>query len=141
MTIKESSFNKRLREHFKLMGFKIDRIESHATSPGIPDNAWVQEAGHSGWLEIKESLRMPKRIHFQPQQALWQVDHAKHGGNCATILHIKEEDQAVFIPGRFAIKAERDLKLLMEKEPESVRLFKLKEETSWHMLCVSIALG
>ena len=115
--IKESRFNKRLRTELTMRGFKFDRIESHATAPGIPDNAWVHVGGNSGWLEIKESENQPSRIIYRPRQALWLYDHWERNGNCATILHVITGDHVFIIPGRESIEAERDFASLLINLP------------------------
>ena len=130
MSIRESAFNSTLREQLTLLGFKFDRIESHATAPGIPDNFWIHYAtGITGWLEIKETETIPTKVKYRPKQTLWLEEYDRYGGCCFTAIHIKSLDQVLIIPGKFSFAAERNLKDLLQKtELPSIQL---KQKDTW----------
>jgi hypothetical protein len=138
MSVNETQFNKLLRTKMWAQGFKFDRIESHSTCPGIPDDAWVHKTTEqAGWLEIKEAETLPAKIKYRPKQALWLVDHWHNGGNCATLIHVKEYHDLFLIPGIESIKAERDLRLLIEQEPGVINLC-LDVKIVWELLANAI---
>lgn len=115
MGIKESRFNQVLRRELEKYGFKIDRIESHATAPGIPDNTFVHEATRlSGWMEVKEEEDLPKRVKYRPKQPLWHRRHHRAGGNVMTIIHIKSSKCVVIVPGDKSFEAEKNLHALID---------------------------
>ena len=116
MGVKESGFNQVLRSKLATLGFKIDRVESHATAPGIADDAWQHKKGRSGWLEVKEVEMPPKRVLYRPNQALWLSDHWAAGGLSATIIRVKHTDSVILIPGCYSLQAEHDLKRLIESK-------------------------
>jgi hypothetical protein len=103
----ESTFSKKLRTSWNLLGVKTDRVESHSTCPGMPD-IWCrcQEIGF--WVETKEN-NDDKRIHYEPNQALWQEIECEHRGNAFTILHHPPTRKVYLIWGIFARTAEKDL--------------------------------
>lgn len=116
MGIKESRFNRVLRRELAQHGFKIDRIESHATAPGIPDNTFVHETTRlSGWIEVKEEEKLPQKVKYRPKQPLWHRTHHKAGGNVMTIIHIKSTKCVVIIPGNKAFDAQKNLPRLLNE--------------------------
>jgi hypothetical protein len=111
MSVKELDFNKKLRgtldEEFD---YRIERIESHATAAGLPDNAWLcRPLSRSGWIEVKEVEGQPKKIKYRPRQAPWLYSYSTEGGCCCTIVHIKEGNLALIIPGSLSLIAQRNV--------------------------------
>jgi len=110
----ESSFNRKLRHNLELLSFKVFRVESHATSPGIPDNHWLLSGppyGTSGWIEVKESSAVnPKTVEYRPQQVPWILDYCRAGGRCCTLVHIPKTEEVLYIEGRYAKAASIDLR-------------------------------
>ena len=109
MSVRESVFNKRLRTELSQFQFKFDRVESPGTAPGIPDDSWVHESGAAGWIEIKEAQKLPSKIDYRPDQAAWLENHWAHGGNCCTMVHVKDGDYIIVVPGHCSGRAEVDL--------------------------------
>ncbi len=67
----EAKFNKKFREGLSQYGFKIYRVESHSTSPGIPDNHLIHNSyppSTSGWIEIKIAKTRPTKVPYRPGQ-------------------------------------------------------------------------
>jgi hypothetical protein len=117
MGIKESTFNREFRMELTPLGWKFDRIESHATAPGIPDDACVHTASRlSGWVEVKEEQTIPHKVKYRPRQSWWLEDHVDRGGNALTVIHIKSTDSILFIPGSCSVDAEFDLHELMRRK-------------------------
>ena len=140
MSVNEIAFGKRLRNELAERGFKFDRIESHATAPGIPDTAWVHHTGESGWLEIKETENQPTKIDYRPRQALWLDEHWKRGGNSATILHVKNGDHLFLIPGVHSIQAERNFTILLNLPDLPLYHLVLSKLDAWDTLARLIKL-
>jgi hypothetical protein len=128
MAIKESAFNKTFRTELTLLGWKFDRIESHTTAPGIPDDACVHKATRiAGWVEVKEEQTIPRRVKYRPRQSYWLEHHVASGGNAVTIIHIKSTDSILFIPGECSVEAETDLPGLMRR----VQLYHIPLVLGW----------
>jgi hypothetical protein len=126
MSVRESSFNRKFRTEMGLRGFKIDRIESHATIPGLPDDAFLHEFTLlSGWIEIKEEETIPSKVKYRPRQALWLETHTALGGCAMTLIHIKKSNEAILIPGKHSFVAEKDLKGLLARPSTGVRTINL----------------
>lgn len=141
MTLRESDFNRVLREKLAENNFRIYRIESHTTEAGISDDHFIHKpTGNSGWLEIKQELKMPKKIRYRPKQALWLVEYSEAHGNCATILHIKTINVAIFIPGIYSLEAENNLTGLCsgKTKADNVMLISLSEPIGWIKLSKAI---
>ena len=134
MSVREANFNRKFRSQMFALGFKFDRIESHATAPGIPDDAWVHECGKSGWIEIKECESFPAKMPYRPMQALWLDEHWRHNGNCCTLLHLKKEQAVILVPGDESIHAERD----MQKWSDSSLWINTDDKHIWTLLKYAI---
>jgi hypothetical protein len=123
VSIRESRFNKLFREHLEKEGFKFDRIESHTTSPGVPDNAFLHSPTRlSGWIEVKEVEWMPIKVAYRPRQSSWLEEHWRKGGNSMTIVHIKQEKSVVIVAGNRSFSAEKELNKLLTSEDSGVRI-------------------
>lgn len=117
MGIKESRFNVLFRRELAKFGFKIDRIESHATAPGLCDDHFVHfDTSLSGWIEVKEEMVVPTKVKYRPKQALWIQRHVRANGNAMTIIHIKKLKAVVLVPGDCSYKAEKNLRELVATE-------------------------
>lgn len=103
----ESSFNKKLRQEWECLGIKIDRIESHALSAGIPDNH-CRCLMFTFWVEMKEN-EMTTRIKYEPNQALWLETEWKIGGMSLTLLHVPSAKSIILVWGNESRLAEKDL--------------------------------
>lgn len=126
MSVKESSFNRKFRTEMDLRGFKIDRIESHATVPGIPDDAFIHEFSlMSGWIEVKEEETIPRKVKYRPKQAMWLETHTELGGCAMTIIHIKTTSDVILIPGKYSYEAEKDLKGLLARNAPGIRIIRV----------------
>lgn len=137
MSIRESSFNKKLREELGARGFKIDRIESHATAPGIPDDAFVHKpTGLTGWIEVKEAAIIPVKVKYRPKQAQWLETHVRCNGNAMTIIHIKSSKTVVIVPGECSYAAEKDLRSLLAKNPEGC--YTIPTFNGWDIIAAAI---
>lgn len=125
----ESKFSKRMRNELASW-FDFHRVESHATSPGIPDIHWLfVGGGASGWAETKFVSKEPKKVAYQPQQAPWLVSYAKKGGVCCTLIYVAESDCVIHVPGKESIVAEKDLSRCL-----GARRIALREEDAWKRL-------
>lgn len=102
----ESKFSKKLRDGLTELGVKVSRVESHASCPGMPDIYAIK--GFSFWIETKQNDRI-KRIHYEPQQALWLEDEWKAGGICLTLLHQPLTETVFLVWGNKSRAAEVDL--------------------------------
>jgi hypothetical protein len=106
----ENTFSIALRKRLVAdFNFRFDRVESHATAPGIPDCHYICQ-GSTGWIEFKESLSLPKAVNYRPGQVPWLMAYSYHGGRCFTILNIKLGRYAIVIPGCESATANRSLK-------------------------------
>lgn len=105
----ESKFNQRFRQCMKSCGIFTFRVESHSTCPGIPDNHWINMAGLSGWLEMKQEKTLPKKIEYRPNQPGWLMAYSMCGGRCGTAVHIESTDTLLLICGKDSYKASMDL--------------------------------
>lgn len=118
----ESAFNKDFRKKLKEQAnILIFRVESHSTSPGIPDNHFICGedakvagrvwAGETGWIEMKEEVGTPFRVDYRPAQVPWLIQYAKNGGRCFTAIHITSTRHLLLIPGRYSQLASSNLRL------------------------------
>jgi hypothetical protein len=135
MGIRESRFNGVFRRELTKWGFKFDRIESHATAPGLPDNTFVHKDTYlSGWIEVKEEMIIPVRVKYRPKQAFWMQRHVRANGNAMTIIHIKKLKAIVLVPGRYSFNAEKDLRSLVLTEQALL----LKISDGWDAIAAAI---
>lgn len=112
----ETRFNHRFRSELEKLGVLTYRIESHATSPGIPDNYYLTRFGKSsGWLEMKCARSMPKLIDYRPFQVPWLLSHSLSGGKCFTVLGIEDTREIVVLPGDQSQNASHNLRLAVCK--------------------------
>lgn len=131
----ESKYSKRMRDALGAW-FEFIRVESHATSPGIPDIHWLYLGGTtSGWIETKHSPKTPTKVKYQPQQAPWLTDYARKGGNACTLIFVTEGDVVIFVPGRESIAAQADL-----SRAHGARRIKLSDPDAWKRLA-KLVLG
>jgi hypothetical protein len=105
---KESKFNHTFRLEMTQQGFYMIRVESHSTSPGIPDNHFVCPDGVSGWVEIKQTPTYPRGVPFEPKQAVWHYTYAVSGGLVSTVMYVQDTHEVIWIPGRASLQAEKD---------------------------------
>lgn len=132
--IKESNFNKRLRDEMGKLGFKTIRVESHSTAPGAADNHMIHHSGWCGWVEIKQVESLPSRVKYRPQQALWHENVWKAGGNSATLVHLKYSDEMILVPGHRSREAEKCLTAIM---CEPVNVFRC-DHSGWLQLAATL---
>lgn len=137
MSIKELVWNKKMRTELYRFGFKFDRIESHDTAPGIPDDAFLHEpTGMSGWIEVKEEEVIPTKVKYRPKQVPWLLDHWRRGGICLTLVHVKARNYVIIIPGGDAQAASINLNDAMQQCP--IACVDLDDENGWFKLSKEI---
>lgn len=107
--IKEYGFQKRLREGLESVGVRCYRVESHQ-HPGTPDIHWIC-AGFSGWIEVKQVAKLPTKVPYRTAQVLWAENYSAEGGRVACIMHVLSDDSVIFIHGRHARAASKELRL------------------------------
>lgn len=132
----ESAFNKKFRAEMAARGMKIYRVESHSTSPGMPDNHYIIEPrGRSGWMEIKEAKPnelLPNCILYQPKQVPWHIEYTQKGGAVFTLLHVPRMKEVILIEGRYALSAS----IRLQGTPAQV--FSLDHPEVWEELLKAI---
>lgn len=115
MSNSESNFNATFRTAMANRGVEIFRVESHATCPGIPDNHYIMPIPKiirppSGWIEMKDSHRVPAAMRYRPAQIPWLLHYTRQGGLCFTILHVEQpEEGLLLVPGGSSLKVSMSL--------------------------------
>lgn len=133
----ESNFNKRLRKKLSdNWPVRIYRVESHATSPGMPDDHYICGGGRSGWIEVKQEMFWPKRMPFRPKQPQWLVNYSKAGGDCWAFLHLSSTDTLVVVPGSWAEVADKSL-----AEAQGIVIELSDGDSAWRRLYRILATG
>ena len=85
MELKEQKFwRNELRDGFKAWGH-VCRVESHQTSPGIPDVDFQPDFGPHWWIELKV-VTGNAPIRFKPRQWPWIRRRWAAGGNCMVLV-------------------------------------------------------
>lgn len=130
----ESRFSKRMRDELRQFNFDFWRVESHATSPGIPDVHFLL-LGTGGWIETKQVQTEPKKVNYRPQQAAWLQQYARRGGITCTLIHVVKTDVVLYVPGRESLTAEKSLQQCL-----GVRRIALREPEAWKRLA-KLVLG
>lgn len=108
MRKKESEFNTLFRRELEKLGFTFYRFESHAVSPGAPDNHYIRN-GQTGWVEVKQEHYLVSTINYRRNQPLWLMSYAERGGSAWTVLHLTNLNAVIMVPGEFSVKATQDL--------------------------------
>lgn len=132
----ESKFGRTFRDKLKVWGFEFFRVESHSTSPGMPDIHWLQAGtGATGWVELKQCStgKPPAKVSYRPNQAPWLQDYQRKGGRACTIIHMSKTNRAIFIPGNESIAAGGELRRAL-----GALTFDLGTEEGWRGLAKAI---
>lgn len=96
MDLRESRLWDTLRDECKGSGIHFSRVESHATSPGIPDLSYCVN-GVEGFIELK-SWDPKKGFRLRKSQMAWTRARDRAGGR-VFLLFDKEGD--LFNPRKF----------------------------------------
>src|SRR4051812_48533736 len=75
--------------------FQTWRVESRATSPGIPDVHYIhRKTAKVGWVELKCCReRTERRVEMRRDQVIWHIDYnIKCGGDSFILLKTLEDD-------------------------------------------------
>lgn len=98
MDLRESKLWDDLRDACKGTGIHFSRVESHATSPGIPDLSYCT-MGHEGFMELK-SWDPKKGFTLRRSQVAWTRARDRAGGR-VFLLFDKQGD--LFNPRKFGL--------------------------------------
>ena len=98
MDLRESKLWDDLRDACKGTGIHFSRVESHATSPGIPDLSYCT-MGHEGFMELK-SWDPKKGFCLRRSQVAWTRARDRAGGR-VFLLFDKQSD--LFNPRKFGL--------------------------------------
>lgn len=95
--MRECDFHKLVSAEARKCGWHVSSIESHMSSPGIPDlNVFVE--GIDVWVELK--VCHAGRIKMRPPQKIWHAKRAKTGGKSWVLVAMKEG--ILTVPGAVA---------------------------------------
>lgn len=94
--------------------FDFSRVESHSTSPGIPDVEYCVN-GRVGNIELK-NLENP-RCELRPTQIKWFRNRTRAGGN-PLLLFSNKQDEFILLRGAHFMIADAYLNLKDRKEVE-----------------------
>jgi hypothetical protein len=101
---KENGLREIIRKALKKLqmpGISMSWVESHSTSPGIPDISYCCY-GVEGWIELK----CGPGIEVRPSQVLWMEERIKAGGS--PLFLVQWEDTFYIVPGHRAAALRSD---------------------------------
>ncbi len=98
MDLRESGLWDDLRDACKGTGIHFSRVESHATSPGIPDLSFCV-AGCEGFIELK-SWDPKKGFTLRQSQVAWTRARDRAGG---TVFLLFDKQADLFNPRKFGL--------------------------------------
>lgn len=98
---KEAKFRTRITEYAEGKGWHVSNIESHMSSPGIPDMNIFARGRGDFWFELKVAS-LQGVVKMRPTQKAWHRARHECGGSSWVVVMTNDGRTVYVIPGHVA---------------------------------------